>query len=77
MEVFDKDNKLLLRSNINSWDKDFVKSGQTNWSDSKEIEIFNLIQDEKNPRAFIQNIYNEEKNKLLLQNLNTMRKENY
>lgn len=47
VEVFDKDNKLLLRSNINSWDKDFVKSGQTNWSDSKEIEIFNLIQDEK------------------------------
>lgn len=77
VEVFDKDNKLLLRSNINSWDKDFVKSGQTSWPDSKEIEIFNLTQDEKNPRAFIQNIYNEEKNKSLPPNLNMMRKENY
>ncbi|EJO69397.1 hypothetical protein [Leptospira kirschneri] len=64
VEVFDKDNKLLLRSNINSWDKDFVKSGQTSWPDSKEIEIFNLTQDEKNPRAFIQNIYNEEKKQI-------------
>ncbi|PJZ56327.1 hypothetical protein [Leptospira barantonii] len=64
VEVFNKENKLLLKSNINSWDKEFVKSGQTNWPDSKEIETFTLIQDDKNPRVLIQNIYNEEKKQI-------------
>lgn len=64
VEVFDKENKLILKSNINSWDKDFVKSGQTNWSNSKEIEVFILTQDEKNPKTLIQNIYNEEKKQI-------------
>nr|WP_080634562.1 hypothetical protein [Leptospira weilii] len=64
VEVFDKEKKLLLKSNITSWDKDFVKSGQTSWPGSKEVEIFNLIQDEKNPKALIQNIYNEEKKQI-------------
>ncbi|RHX82376.1 RHS repeat protein [Leptospira yasudae] len=64
VEVFDKENKLLLKSNIISWDKNFAKSGQTNWPDSKEIETFTLIQDAKNPKALIQNIYNEEKKQI-------------
>ncbi|MDI7221019.1 hypothetical protein QMM98_06505 [Leptospira santarosai] len=64
VEVFDKENKLLLKSNIISWNKDFVKSGQTNWANSKEIEMFVLTQDEKNPRTLIQNIYNEEKKQI-------------
>ncbi|AVQ13665.1 Uncharacterized protein XB16_3379 [Leptospira santarosai] len=64
VEVFDKENKLLLKSNIISWNKDFVKSGQTNWANSKEIEVFVLTQDEKNPRTLIQNIYNEEKKQI-------------
>lgn len=64
VEVFDKENKLLLKSNITSWNKDFVKSGQTSWPDSKEVETFHLIQDEKNPRTLIQNIYNEEKKQI-------------
>lgn len=76
VEVFDKENKLLLKSNIISWNKDFVKSGQTNWANSKEIEVFVLTQDEKNPRTLIQNIYNEEKNKSPSLNSNTMKKGN-
>ncbi|AXR59985.1 hypothetical protein [Leptospira mayottensis] len=64
VEVFDRENKLLLKSNITSWNKDFVKSGQTNWSDSKEMEKFTLVQDTKNPRMLIQNIYNEEKKQI-------------
>lgn len=76
VEVFDKENKLLLKSNIISWNKDFVKSGQTNWANSKEIEVFVLTQDEKNPRTLIQNIYNEEKNKSPSLSSNTMKKGN-
>lgn len=64
VEVFDKNNKLLLKSSVNVWEKEFAKSGQTNWSDSKEVETFTLAQDEKNPKIFVQNIYNEEKKQI-------------
>ncbi|AOP35800.1 hypothetical protein A0128_19320 [Leptospira tipperaryensis] len=64
IEVFDRENKLLLKSNIAAWEKEFAKTGHTNWSDSKEVETFALIQDEKNPKILIQNIYNEEKKQI-------------
>lgn len=64
IEVFDRENKLMLKSNINVWDKEFVKSGQTTWADSKEVETFTLHSDDKNPKALIQNIYNEEKKQI-------------
>ncbi|RHX87775.1 hypothetical protein [Leptospira stimsonii] len=64
IEVFDKEGKLLIKSNINSWEKEFARSGQTSWSESKEVETFSLIQDEKNPKLLTQNIYNEEKKQI-------------
>lgn len=64
IEVFDKENKPLLKSNITAWANEFAKSGHTNWSDSKEVETFTLVQDEKNPKVLIQNIYNEEKKQI-------------
>ncbi|MBM9576770.1 hypothetical protein JWG45_06340 [Leptospira sp. 201903070] len=64
IEVFDRENKPLLRSNVTAWEKEFAKTGNTNWSDSKEIETFTLVKDEKNPKIWIQNIYNEEKKQI-------------
>ncbi|MBM9499590.1 hypothetical protein JWG44_04920 [Leptospira sp. 201903071] len=64
IEVFDRENKLLLKSSVTAWEKEFAKSGNTSWSDSKEVETFTLVRDEKNPKILIQNIYNEEKKQI-------------
>ncbi|TGK28002.1 hypothetical protein EHQ12_13870 [Leptospira gomenensis] len=64
IEVFDRENKPILKSSVSAWDKEFVKSGQTTWANSKEVEMFTLNSDEKNPKALIQNIYNEEKKQI-------------